>query len=107
MLEENPDQISLSDVPAEVVQEWIHFQHTEELSPEALNMNPSRIKQLLELAVIFFDVGLCVKCLMKLAKEESSSSEEEDVDESEEGQGSEGRWESDEEATSGVEESYK
>ena len=106
MLEENPDQISLSDVPAEVVQEWIHFQHTEELSPEALNMNPSRIKQLMELAITFFDVGLCVKCLMKLAKEERSSSEqedvydseeghssseEEDVDESEEGQGSEGR----------------
>ena len=99
MLEENPDQISLSDVPAEVMQEWIHFQHTEEFSPDY-----EMFIELMELAFKFGDVDLYVNCFLQWFKLFGSS--EEDVYESEEGLSSLGRRESDEEATSGDEEFF-
>ena len=107
MLEEHPDQISFSLVPAAVLQEWIHFQHTEEFSPDYVDF-----LELMELAISLCDVELYVNCFLKWFKlvgfeassseeedvyvsEEGQSSSEEDVYVSEEGQRSEGRRESD------------
>ena len=60
MLEENPDQISLSDVPAAVMQEWIHFQHTEALPPDI-----EMLVELMELDIRVCKLELSVHCFLK------------------------------------------